>query len=444
MTINRRSALGLSLSALLASLASTSRAKSMAGKTVIVIGAGLAGLAAAQRLKSQGADVLVLEAGDYVGGRVRTNLSLGAPVEFGAGWIHGPSRRNPTKRLADQVGAKTFVTDDESFDLYTADGRSLTQAEWQRFETLFEALEHQVYGPVRRGQLSVRDLLARADASLLRDPLARWMISAYFEFDIGAEIADISAKNVALIERFAGEDVIITQGYDTIIAPLAEGLDIRLNQPVAQIRYDAQQVRVDGIAADYAICTVPLGVLKSGRIGFDPPLPARKSRAIAEVGFGAVTKIALKFAQPFWDMDTQYFGILSAPDGRWNYWMNYRKFSNENILLGLSFGAYARTADRMSQAQMTEDALDVLRGVWPGAVGKPLGMVTTRWSQDPHFLGTYSYPQAGGTLAQFDDLSEPLRKRVFFAGEHTVFEHLGTTHGALMSGRRAADAILRL
>jgi len=132
----------------------------------------------------------------------------------------------------------------------------------------------------------------------------------------------------------------------------------------------------------------------------------------------------------------------AGPKGRWNYWLNYRTFSDENILLGLSVGDYAPVADRMGKAAMTEDALDVLRSVWGDKVGVPAAVLTTHWSQDPHFLGAYSYPQAGGSITQFRTFEKPVSNRVVFAGEHTEFDHLGTTHGALMSGRRAADAIL--
>jgi monoamine oxidase len=85
-----------------------------------------------------------------------------------------------------------------------------------------------------------------------------------------------------------------------------------------------------------------------------------------------------------------------------------------------------------------------LRSVWGTSVGTPQQVLTTHWSQDPHFLGAYSYPQVGGSTAQFEEFEKPIVDRLFFAGEHTVFDYSGTTHGALMSGRRAAKDILAL
>jgi monoamine oxidase len=133
---------------------------------------------------------------------------------------------------------------------------------------------------------------------------------------------------------------------------------------------------------------------------------------------------------------------MTEPKGRWNYWLNYRTFSDKNILLGLSFGRYAPIADQMTPAAMTNDALDVLRSVWGERVGKPQSVLTTHWSEDPHFKGAYSYSQAGGSAAQYEIFAQPIAERLFFAGEHTIFEYHGTTHGALLSGLRAAEQII--
>lgn len=445
MHLSRRKALRLGVSAAIASIATRALSRELSGKRVIVIGAGIAGLAAAQTLKRQGAEIVVLEAEDYVGGRIRTDMSLGAPFEYGAGWIHGPSADNPIRQLADQVGAGTFVTDDDNLEVFDRSGNALTEAGYERFEQLYETLDNEIHwGDWSGDPRSLQAVISDTAPSLLEDPLGLWMVSAYTEFDLGAGVEDISAAIAFEDEAFEEADVILTGGYDTILAPLAEGLDIRLGTPVSRVAYDGSGVTVDGEQADYVVCTVPLGVLKSGAIRFEPGLPDAMQAAIDTIGFGTVTKIALKFDQAFWDVDTQYFGIMTEPKGRWNYWLNYRTFSDENILLGLSFGRYAPVADAMGEAEMIEDALAALRGVWGSDVGDPVAVLSTRWAAEPNFRGAYSYPKVGSSIGQFDSFQEPVANRLVMAGEHTIFRYHSTTHGALLSGQRAARQISEL
>ena len=106
----------------------------LAGKTVIVIGAGISGLVAASTLIQKGANVIILEAKDYVGGRIKTNRSLGAPFEFGAGWIHGPSKENPIKNLADRSKSSLFVTDDDSCELLNLSGNYIDEKVWNEIK----------------------------------------------------------------------------------------------------------------------------------------------------------------------------------------------------------------------------------------------------------------------------------------------------------------------
>ncbi len=135
-SFTRRTALQLAIAGFVAGLAGRARSDALADIKVIVIGAGIAGLSAAQQVRALGAQVTVFEAGNRIGGRIWTDHSLGAPFEHGAGWIHGPSDDNPVKHLADQLDLDSFVTDDDNIELFGPDGTPLTLDDYERLEQI--------------------------------------------------------------------------------------------------------------------------------------------------------------------------------------------------------------------------------------------------------------------------------------------------------------------
>tara|TARA_B100000674_G_scaffold456088_1_gene430421 strand:+ start:3643 stop:5091 length:1449 start_codon:yes stop_codon:yes gene_type:complete len=450
--INRRrfikSVLMASSAVALASKFGIKNARALENTSVVVVGAGIAGLGAASMLRKHGATVTVLEAKDHTGGRLLTDWSMGPPFEVGAGWIHGPSSDNPTKQLADAVNAQYVVTDDENAVFFDLNGNEYDEDEVERIVEAWEGvLEHIDNTYEVNDPRSLLQAIKDYRPAYLDDPGIMWVFSAFTEFSKGGAIEKLSAPLFNWDEAFDGADVVVTSGYDEILKPLKEGLDIRLSHAVSAIEYSSDEgvaITTDkgAFEADYCICTVPLGVLKAGNITFVPELPGDYRDSIAKLGFGSVTKLALKFEEPFWDIETQYFGITTEPKGRWNYWLSYRTFSNENILLGLSVGDYALIADRMSDAEMVKDALEVLRTVWEDDVTEPIEVLATHWATDPYTLGAYAFPQPGNSKSDFDGLGEPIADRLILAGEHTIFDYAGTTHGAYMTGLRAAEYII--
>lgn len=422
-------------------------AKAIQDKTFIVIGAGIAGLAAAKDISDIGAKVIVLEARDRIGGRIYTDYSMGTPFEIGAGWIHGPSKKNPIRLLSEDVSAKIFETDNDSLIVFDNDGNELTDLKVERIEkewgrALKKIDDELEYSDRRSLAAALKTLYPHA----IKDDGIRWAFSAYTEFSKGAAIEDLSAVYHDDDRAFELPDVIISSGYDHILAPLRLGLDIRLSSVVKKINYGKNGVYVKteqgDIFGDAVVCSLPLGVLKSNTVDFDPPLPKDYVNSINSIGFGSVTKIALKFSSAFWDADTQYFGMITNPKGRWNYWLNYRTFSEENILLGLSVGSYALKADKMSKHEMTADALSVLRRIWGDSVSDPIAVKTTHWSIDQYCMGAYSYPKPGSTPKMFNMMMTPVSKSLVLCGEHTNFEYAGTVHGAYLSGRNAVKRLI--
>ena len=431
------------ISGLLSGNAFASKRENLQGKNIVVIGAGISGLVAANMLQNRGAEVLVLEARSQLGGRTRTSMHLGAPFEIGAGWIHGPSPDNPIRQLADSAGSIFFITNDDSIELYTTSGSEIDEDDWDEIEEIwYEVLDELDVESAGSLLQNVNEY----DDEIWDDPNIRWIFSAYTEFDYGASLNDISAGLIHEMSGFSGDDVILTDGYQKVIDLLAKNIKIRKNTSVRSVIYsDNDQVKIEtngGIfSGDYAICSVPLGVLKNNSIAFSPDLPSQLQSSIDRVGFGTVTKLAIKFTNQFWDSEVQYYGTVAEETGRWPLWLNYRTFSDENILLGFCFGDYALAADKMSDQNLLNDALEVLRNVWEDDVSNVAAIMRTNWLEDPLSFGAYSFPKPDNSEEDFEIFSEPLKGRVFFCGEHTNLRFLATTHGALMSGMRVANQI---
>ena len=437
--------LGL-LSSIMAGNAFASLKQDLEGKKITVIGAGISGLTAANVLKNRGGEVTVLEAKNHVGGRIQTDWNLGAPFELGAGWIHGPSAENPVRSLADKVDSTFFITDDEAIEIYDVTGDEMDEDESDEIEEIwYEVLEEMDAD----SEGSILKILNEYDDEIWENPNVRWIFSAYTEFEYGGSINDISAGLIHEMSGYSGDDVIITSGYDKIIKILAQHLDIRINSPVRSVSYgysDHVTVETKGetFTSDYVICSVPLGVLKNDSITFSPNLPPYMKTSINKVGFGTVTKLAIKFTSQFWDSDVQYYGTVNENTGRWPLWLNYKTFSDENILMGFCFGDYALTADRMSDQELLNDALEVINNIWEDDVTDVQAILRTSWLKDPFSLGAYSFPASQNTEEDFENLFEPQNERLFFCGEHTNLLYLATTHGALMSGIRVANQIIDL
>lgn len=408
---------------------------------VIIIGAGIAGLAAARTLADEGMRVVVLEAANRIGGRIHTDRSLGLPVEVGAGWIHGP-QGNPISDLARQAGQDTFVTDDESFELFTSDGSYIGD---DALEDGIEQLEAAaaIIDEELDEDRSLEAALRGYAPGVVDDPLTRWMLSAYTEFSTGGPLADLSGLYYDEDDVFPGADVILPDGYDAILPPLAAGLDIRLRHRVNAITHSETGVIISTTQGDFtaraAICTLPLGVLKAGGVTFDPPLPSAHRQAIDRIGVGNVTKFALRFDRPFWQEDIQYFGVMTDPPGRWNYVLNTLTHSPVPMLMAVSLGDYAAQVEAMDDQAALADVMQVLRGVMGSGIPEPSGHLMSRWSRDPLAQGAYSFASVGSAPDDFAHLAQPVGETLFFAGEHTDFAYHGTVHGAYLSGIKAAE-----
>lgn len=416
------------------------------GKTVIVIGAGISGLAAAKRLKDKGFTVIVLEAQEKVGGRLRTDRSLGVAFDEGASWIHGPSG-NPITSLASQAGANTFLTDDDSVEVFDTNGIAysdsvLTSSENQ-FDNALDAVASA--GSVNQSFQQVFNSLYPTQSN---SRLWKYMLSAFLEFNTAGDISKLSSKYFYDDEEFNGSDVIITNGYDKVADFLAQGLDVRLNQRVNAINYADAKIKVTAnsntIECDYVIVSIPLGVLKNGAVSFTPALPTDKTTAISKTNMGNVNKFLLVWNSAFWDTNLQYIGYTPETKGKFNYFLNVKKFTPANALMTFAFGDYATVTEGMSDADIINEIMQHLKVIYGNSIPNPTNMLRTKWGQNINTFGAYSYATNGTTSADFDTLAKSVNNKLFFAGEHTSRDYRGTVHGAYLSGVREADKIIDL
>jgi monoamine oxidase len=403
---------------------------------VVVIGAGMAGLAAARHLADAGVDVTVLEARDRIGGRMWTDSSLGVPIDLGAAWIHG-TKGNPLVALADQAGAATVETDWDNIVVFDARGEVDADAV-DRAAQAWEQAQHDVSGLTDEAapDASVQSALARVTD--LSDPLIAWSVAADISAEYAADPDELSLKWFGSEGQFAGPDLILPQGYDQLVRHLAEGLTIRRGTAVTHIADDGGGVRLETsrgvVSADRVIVTVPLGVLKAGGLTFDPPLSEAKRAAIARLGFGVLDKVVLAFDEPFWPQSADALGLVGAQPVP--VLVSGLSFDAGAVLVGLRGGSAARRGETLSDQQNADDLRTALRAP------APTGRLVTRWAADPYARGSYSFLAVGSSPDDQEALAEPASHRVLFAGEATQPEHFATVHGAYLSGVREAQRIL--
>ncbi len=328
--------------------------------SVVVVGAGAAGLGAAGLLAAAGADVVVLEARDRIGGRVWTDDVAGSPVDLGGSWIHGV-RGNPLAEMAAELGIDLVHTDYEDSLLFDIDGSPLR---WERLGHIYDAVEEAVLS--NSSTRAMGPELAPIRAALPPDE-RRW-----FDYVVTSEIehwwpADVDRLAMATAfsgRAFRGGDAVPTTGYRPIVDELARGLDIRLDTAASRVEHGGPGVVVrtaEGpFEAGAAVVTVPLGVLQAGRIAFSPELPHSTAAAVARLGMGLMDKVVLRFPEAFWDTGVDLISYVPARKGHFVEWYNAVPWTGQPILVGFNAARAAAEIQRWSDDAILEAALGTL------------------------------------------------------------------------------------
>ena len=417
---------------------------------VIVVGAGMAGLAAARALATRGRSVLLLEARDRIGGRVWTSKEWpGLPVDLGASWIHGV-KGNPLTALADEAGVvRTQTRWDPNPVFRPGGGRAILDDAGERAGALIdkararvEDFDNDVSLAAAVEALPEWKKLDKSDRRLVRH-----VIHDEIELEYAAGWRDLSAWNFDDSGDYGGGDVVFPGGYGALAGYLARGLEIRTGEAVARIENAGKDVRImTRLGGDYwarhVIVTVPLGVLKAKTIAFSHPLSRKRTAAIRSIGMGLMNKCCLRFDRVFWPEQGDAFSFFGEQDGYWSEWLSLSQISGKPLLMGFNVGDPARQIESLDDAATIGQAMAVLKSVFGPGVPDPVAAQISRWGQDPFAAGSYSYAAVGTDRKTRQSLAgADWGGRLVFAGEAAHADHPATVHGAYLSGRDAAALI---
>lgn len=425
--------------------------------TTLVLGAGLAGLAAAERLVQAGREVTILEARDRIGGRVWTRWDGDArtPIELGAEWISGSG---PVRELLKLVKAPTSAARGKRW--------RRTGGGWEDLEHLAD-LNSRLIGllsfPEDQPDRTLSDALGCC-CSDSRFEQAVTLLLAYVEGFHAADPGRLSTRWLSQVEQEQPADASehrSLSGAGAAVDALHDAIngraDVQLRTVVREVRWSRGEVEVltagrrpARFNADSLIVTVPFPLLTprggTGSVSFVPALP-RKEGAAGQLAMGQVTKLVLRFTRPFWKEidsleDLLFLHAFEEPVPTW--WVGDP--SGQPQLVGWAGGPKADRLAMMDEPRVVDTAI----GSLATALAVPRELVTRHlerhylhdWNTDPFATGAYSWVPAGATNAPAE-LAAPVDGTLFFAGEATCSAGRNATmEGAIDSGKRAANELL--
>lgn len=418
---------------------------------IIIIGAGIAGLSAANHLRHSGSDVTILEARDRIGGRIHADCSWGFPIAKGATWIHD-AKNNPMLNLAQQYGCQVFSYDRGKSYTFTSQGQLLPETEIAAFNEVFEKAlaKAKDYALNASEDCSLAEALQHFWNTDYFNPIWQVLFAKrlkFFENYMGEKYERLSARYWDLGGSLAKENFIIRDGYSAILRGLAQDCDIKLNTCVKVINYQQKKIKIitnnGDYSADKLLITLPLGVLKTKQVTFIPELPKIKQDAIDIIGMGLFDVIGLKFTKTFWPNQASSMYIFNSTEAiTCNVFFNLQPVFNQPILFGYVGGSTACALEALTDQQVLDKTMQTLSNAFCSDLSLPEKYFITRWGSDPFSLGSYSYVAVGATAQHFINLSTPIDNKLYFAGEATN-AHLydATVHGAYLSGIREAKRI---
>jgi hypothetical protein len=379
-------------------------------------------------------------------------------VDLGASWLTHETI-NPLADLAQEWGIPTVPSNLFDFTLSEADGRVLPDAEVERLFLLYGSVYAQVklIAEQRIAQrlpdLPASDAFASVLVQAQLSPTTLRRLGFFLNYAIkepnASPLRDLSLKNW-------DDDYVFTMlyssvfpgGYVQLVNRLASGLDIRMDHVVSEIAYGPSGVTVatnhGQFTAPHAIVTLPHGVLSGGTVKFSPPLPAWKQGAIQRLHTGLSNKTYLRFPAPFWDPRPNTLGrIAETTESRWSTWINFYKLTGQPVLMAFNHGDYAHALEGMTETQVMDDAMQVLRKQYGRGIPDPLGIQRSRWASDPFSQGTIAHVPPGASGDDYDLMGQPVGP-LRFSGDSTSRDFPTLVFAAYMTGVQEAGEVLSL
>jgi monoamine oxidase len=440
------------------------RAVNRTGFDVIVIGAGAAGLSAAKELSQRGFRVTILEARERLGGRILTvrDSPFGAPVELGAEFVHGEPAE--TFEIVRAAGLNLSWLPDNHHR--SKNGKlSASQGFWGKLAELRKDIARAT------SRTSKDQSLAEYLEHKKLNAESRLLLLNYAEGYNAGHSTKISLKSMAFEEGEDTKQFRIVDGYDRVIDWLAAGFDparteMRLNTVATEVHWKTGEVAVqtkrrelsstESFRGQAVIVTVPAALLRARHVLFEPDI-AEKYRSLEKLEPGQVCKVVLKFSEAFWRNDdflkehalkndrlSDGLNFIHSEQDDVPFWWTSLPIEN-NVLVAWAGGPKGEALlaeDEATRIGRVLAALSKTFGVSQVSANQLLESWSCHdWLHDPFSGAAYTYVGVGG-LSVAKSLARPVKKTLFFAGEATDFDQMGTVAGALRSGKRAAQQVL--
>jgi monoamine oxidase len=429
---------------------------------VIIIGGGAAGLAAAKALSEKGVRILLLEARDRLGGRILTvrNKISALPLELGGEFIHG----RPKETLSIVRAARLNLIGSPDMH-YLSQSKKLTLIKdfWGSLQKLRQDLARSMDRSAE--DCSLNEYLGRAKL----DRASRELLLNFAQGFDAADPAKMSAQSLAWEEGEDNSQLRIIDGYDEVVTWMRAGLNpsktkIKLGAVVNTVRWKRGRATVicsgkighsaEQFQARAVLVTPPIAILKAKLIEFVPEL-REKERALEKLELGQVFKAVLHFREAFWQTEKflaqQHLDIRSATGLTFIHseqqeipvwWTSAPSLAP--ILTAWAGGPKAESIlaeDEHTRLAKVIAAITNVFGIPKRIVEDNLeGWWMHDWRADSFSRQAYTYVGVGGKGSS-KSLARPIQQTLFFAGEATDAEQMGTVAGAIRSGLRAAREI---